>query len=129
MDAMDPTMPFSAAEPVILNIGEIAVSSTTIHTPAGSFPLRGSQWNITDQWTVTQRIPQWAVVMAIVGFFCLTFFSLLFLLAKESVYNGMVTITVSNGQQMYVARLPVVGQQHVQQIYGQVNYVRALSLV
>jgi hypothetical protein len=129
MVGMEPTMPWRPGEPVIVNIGEIAVSSTTIHTPAGSFPLRGSQWNITDQWNMTQKIPQWAIVMSIVGFFCLTVFSLLFLLARETVYNGMVTITVGNGQYTYVTRIPVISQQHVQQIYGQVNYVRALALV
>jgi hypothetical protein len=68
MVAMYPTMPLPGTEPVIVAIGEIQVTSATILTPAGAFPLRGSQWHATDQWFVTQRIPQWAIVMTIVGF-------------------------------------------------------------
>jgi hypothetical protein len=131
---MDPTLPipadaFGPGEAVILNIGEIAVSSTMVHTPTGSFPLRGSQWNVIDQWSVVQRIPRWAVVLSIVGFCVLTVFSLLFLLARENVYSGIVTVSVSNGPYSYVARLPVTGQPQVQHVYQQVNYVRALALV
>jgi hypothetical protein len=98
-----------------------------IRTPAGQFALRGSQWTVTDQWVAEQKIPQWAIVAAIVGFCLLTVFSLLFLLAKETVYRGAVIVTISSGDQQYVSRLPVVSQQQVQQIYGQVNYVRSLA--
>lgn len=129
MVSMDPMTPYLPGEPVILSIGEIGVTSTMIHTPAGSFPLRGSQWTVADQWTMTQKIPTWAIVMSIVTFFCVFLFSLLFLLARENVYSGMVTVTVGNGPYMYVARLPALNQQHVQYLYQQVNYVRALSLV
>jgi hypothetical protein len=116
-------------EPVIMRIGEIDVTSATVRTPAGAFPLRGSQWTVTDQWTVTQRIPQWAIVSAIIGFCCLTVFSLLFLLAKETIYTGAVTVSVSNGPALYVARIPVATQDQVQYVYNQVNYVRSLSLI
>lgn len=116
-------------EPVIMRIGEIDVTSATVRTPAGAFPLRGTQWTVTDQWTMTQRIPQWAIICAIVGFCCLTVFSLLFLLAKETIYTGAVTVTVGNGSALYVARIPVLTQEQVQHVYNQVNYVRSLSLI
>jgi hypothetical protein len=115
------------AEPVILSIGEIQVTSTTIRTPVGEFPLRGSQWHISDSWTTEQKIPTWAIVLSIVGFFCLTIFSLLFLLAKETVYHGVVQVQVVNGPYHYVSRVPVNNQQYVQHVYGQVNYVRSLA--
>jgi hypothetical protein len=121
------TTPYPVAEQVIAQIGEIQVTSTTVRTPAGQFPLRGSQWTVTDQWTATQKIPSWAITLAIVGFFCLTFFSLLFLLAKESVYQGVVLVQVQNGAYQYVSRVPVNNQMYVQHVYQQVNYVRSLA--
>ncbi|HKD98607.1 MAG TPA: hypothetical protein VKB69_13590, partial [Micromonosporaceae bacterium] len=89
----------------------------------------GSQWTVVDQWSVTERTPQWAIVVAIVGFCFIFLFSLLFLLAKETVYTGAVTVSVGNGQALYVARIPVATQEQVQHVYNQVNYVRSLSLI
>jgi hypothetical protein len=114
-------------EPVILSIGEIQVTSTTIRTPVGDFPLRGSQWHISDSWTTEQKIPTWAIVLAVVGFFCLTFFSLLFLLAKETVHRAVVSVHVTSGGQQYLARIPAADQARVQHLYQQVNYVRSLA--
>src|SRR5690242_13267839 len=105
------TMPYPAQEQVIAQIGEIQVTSTTVRTPAGAFPLRGSQWTVTDQWVATQKIPTWAITLAIVGFFCLTVFSLFFLLAKETVYQGVVLVQVHNGPYQYVSRVPVYNQK------------------
>src|SRR6266550_4076281 len=121
------TSPYPVPEQVIAQIGEIQVTSTTVRTPAGQFALRGSQWTVTDQWVATQKIPSWAITMAIVGFFCLTFFSLLFLLAKENVYQGVVLVQVQNGPYQYVSRVPVNNQMYVQHVYQQVNYVRSLA--
>ncbi len=120
-----PTYP--PAEPVILGIGEIQVAATTVRTPAGVYPLRGSQWHITDSWTTEQKIPNWAIVLAIVGFFCLTFLSLLFLFAKETVHRAVVTVHVVSGGQQYIARIPTNDQAQVQHLYQQVNYVRSLA--
>jgi hypothetical protein len=121
------TTPYPVQEQVIAQIGEIQVTSTTVRTPAGQFPLRGSTWTVTDQWTATQKIPSWAITLAIVGFFCLTVFSLLFLLAKENVYQGVVLVQVQNGPYQYVSRVPVNNQMYVQHVYQQVNYVRSLA--
>ena len=121
------TSAYPMPEPVIAQIGEIQVTSTTVRTPAGQFPLKGSQWTVTDQWVAEQKIPTWAIVMTIVGFFCLTIFSLLFLLAKENVYQGVVLVQVRNGPYQYVSRVPVNNQMYVQHVYQQVNYVRSLA--
>jgi hypothetical protein len=123
------TAPYPVSEQVIAQIGEIQVTSTMIRTPAGQFPLRGSRWDVSDQWVAEQKTPTWAVVLAIVGFFCLTLLSLLFLLAKETVYRGVVQVRVSNGPYSYVARIPVSDQALVQHVYQQVNYVRSLSVM
>jgi hypothetical protein len=113
--------------PVIVQIGELAITSSTVYTPAGEIPLRGSNWQVTDQWFAEQRIPTWAAIMAIVGFCILTVFSLFFLLVKETVYRGTVQIVVSNGPQQYVCRVPVTDQSQVYHLHQQVNYVRSLA--
>src|SRR5256885_16308589 len=100
------TTPYPVQEQVIAQIGEIQVTSTTVRTPAGQFPLRGSTWTVTDQWVATQKIPSWAITMTIVGFFCLTVFGLFFLLAKENVYQGAVLGPAQNGPYQYVSPGP-----------------------
>jgi hypothetical protein len=114
-------------EQVIAQIGEIQVTSTTVRTPVGVFGLRGSRWQAQDQWIVGQKTPTWAIVCAIVGFCCLTFFSLLFLLAKETVYSGVVHVTVTSGRFQYDARIGVANHAQVQHIHNLVNYVRSLA--
>jgi hypothetical protein len=116
-----------ANERVLLTIGEMSVTPTSVYTPLGRIPLRGSQWAVYDQWAVEQKIPTWAIVLSIVGFFCLTIFSLLFLLVKENRYYGTVDVTVTNGQQQYGSRIPVQSHPQVQHIYQQVNYVRTIA--
>jgi hypothetical protein len=121
------TQPAATPEPVIMNIGELQVTSTTIRTPIGELPLRGSQWHVSDAWTTEQKIPTWAIVLAVVGFFCLTFFSLLFLLAKETVHRAVVNVHVTSGGAQYLARIPATDPAQVQHVYQQVNYVRSLA--
>ncbi|WP_246158858.1 hypothetical protein [Catellatospora sichuanensis] len=125
--ATPPGRPAAGPGPVLVQLGEVSVSSTTIHTPAGEIPLRGSQWAVSDQWHSQQRIPAWAVVCAVVGFFLVCFLSLLFLLAKETRYNGTVQVIITNGQRQYVVRIPVTDQRVVAHIHAQVNYARSLA--
>jgi hypothetical protein len=121
----DPSVPQPG--PVILQIAEIAVTSTTVHTPAGDIPLAGSHWQVNDYWFTQQRTPRWAIIAAVAGFCVLTVFSLLFLLIKESVMQGTVQVTVTNGTRQYVARIPVHDQTAVTTVNQQVNYVRTLA--
>ena len=116
-------------DPVVVQIGELAVTSTVVHTPAGAIPLKGSTWHVTDYWHNETKIPTWAIVCAIVGFCVLTIFSLLFLLAKETIYRGTVQVTVTNGGQQFVARIPVTAQNQVAYVHQQVNYVRSLAAI
>ena len=113
--------------PVIVQVGEIGVTSTVIHTPAGDIPLAGSNWQVHDYWHHEQRIPRWAIICAVAGFCVLTVFSLLFLLVKETIARGTVQVTVTNGTRQYVARIPVRDQAAVTAINQQVNYVRTLA--
>ncbi|MEU3455688.1 hypothetical protein ABZ671_19115 [Micromonospora sp. NPDC006766] len=113
---------------VAVQIGEIMVTPPVIRTPAGVLPLTGASWHVVDYWQKEEKVATWALVCAILGFFCLTVFSLLFLLIKETRHHGTVQITVTNGGHQYVARIPVFDQFQVQQINNQVNYARSLSV-
>jgi hypothetical protein len=115
------------SEPVVALIGEISVTPRTIRTPTGDIPLAESTWQVSDFWQTEQKTPTWAIVATVLGFCVLTVFSLLFLLVKQTVYKGTVQVTVTNGAQQYVARIPVATQEQVQQINHQVNYVRSLA--
>jgi hypothetical protein len=117
----------AAPGPVIVQVGEIAVTSTVVHTPAGDLPLAGSTWQVSDFWHNEQRIARWAIVAAVVGFFALTVLSLLFLLVKETIQRGTVQVVVTNGTRQYVARIPVTDQSQVAYIHQQVNYIRSLA--
>lgn len=116
-----------APGPVIVQVGDIAVTSTVVHTPAGDIPLAGSQWQVSDYWHNEQKIPKWAIVAAVAGFCVLTVFSLLFLLAKETVPRGTVQVTVTNGTRQYVSRIPVTDPAQVNHVHQQVNYIRSLA--
>lgn len=120
--------PYGAGDEAVAQIGEIQVTATTVYTPVGQCPLRGSRWDVADQWRAERKIPVWAIVLAIVTFFCVGPFSLLFLLAKQTVYQGVVQVRVNNGPFLYVARIPVTDQALVQHVNNQVNYVRSLSM-
>ena len=113
--------------PVIVQIGEIGVTSAVVHTPAGDIPLAGSTWQVSDYWQNEQKTPTWAIVAAIAGFCVLTFLSLLFLLVKETVHRGTVQVTVTNGTRQYVARIPITDQAQLTYVHQQVNYVRSLA--
>ncbi|MDG4841165.1 hypothetical protein O7631_31995 [Micromonospora sp. WMMD967] len=115
-------------EVVAVQIAEIAVCPPLIRTPAGVLPLAGATWHVADYWQREEKVATWALVCAIVGFFCLAFFSLLFLLVKETRHHGTVQVTVTSGAQQYVARIPVSDQMQVQHLNNQVNYARSLSV-
>jgi hypothetical protein len=113
--------------PVIAQIGDIQVTSTTVRTPAGEFPLRGTTWQVAEQWLPEQKTPGWAIVLTVLGFFIVGPFSLLLLLIRQTIYRGVATVTVSAWTHQYVARIPLADQAHIQHVQHQVNYVRSLA--
>ncbi|GGQ78215.1 hypothetical protein GCM10010166_55420 [Couchioplanes caeruleus subsp. azureus] len=118
---------WAAPGPVIVQIGDMGVTSTVVHTPAGDIPLAGSTWTVSDYWHHETKIPTWAIVASIVGFCVLTVFSLLFLLVKVTIPRGTVQVSLTNGTRQYVARIPVTDQAQVTFVHQQVNYVRSLA--
>jgi len=114
-----------SGEPVLVTIGDISVTSTTVYTPSGSRPLTEVSWTFTDMSMTSQAIPTWAIVCAIV-FFLFCFLGLLFLLAKEDKTTGGVQVTVHGPGFVHTTSIPVASIAQVADINARVNYVRTL---
>jgi hypothetical protein len=110
----------------LLSIGDITVMGDQIITPAGTMPLRGAVWNATDMSHTEEKIPTYAIVLAIVFFvFCLL--GLLFLLMKEKKTTGYIQVTVTSGGRHHSTMIPSYGPHTFVQVMGQINYARSLS--
>lgn len=82
-----------APDPVLVNIGDIAVTPNYVITPQGRRPVGQVYWTLTEMSRTREAIPAWAIVLAIVfAIFCLL--GLLFLLAKETTTEGGVQVSV-----------------------------------
>ncbi|WP_378063197.1 hypothetical protein [Actinomadura yumaensis] len=92
-------------EPILFQIGDIAVTNSWVIVPHGRFPLRGTVWNVQDSTQVTEGIPPVAIVLTIIFvWFCLL--GLLFLLMKERKYSGFVAVTVTGPGFHHMVQLP-----------------------
>jgi hypothetical protein len=115
------------SEPVLVTIGDMSVTQFHVITPNGTHPLNSTSWYVTDNSTYEQAVPQWAVILAVVGFFFVCFFSLLFLLVKETRTSGFVQVTVQGQGWAHVTQLPAgsAATAHAQAAYVR-NLVAAL---
>lgn len=116
----------TSGEPILVTIGDISVTSTTVYTPSGSRPLAELSWTFTDLSTTSQAIPTWAIICAVV-FFVFCFLGLLFLLAKEDKTQGGVQVTVHGPGFVHTTTIPVASVAQVADINARVNYVRTLT--
>jgi len=92
-------------DPVLLTIGDIAVTPTSVIVPHGRYPLHGSTWTVQDSTQMNESIPAYAIVLAVIFFvFCLL--GLLFLLIKERKYSGFVSVTVAGNGFFHSTQLP-----------------------
>ncbi|WP_242903540.1 hypothetical protein [Actinomadura terrae] len=92
-------------EPVLLQIGDMALTSTHVLLPYGRYPLHGATWTVQDSTQVTDGIPVVAVVLTIIFvWFCLL--GLLFLLMKERRYLGFVSVSVTGPGFHHTAQFP-----------------------
>ena len=101
------------------------MTSAAIVTPAGQLPLRGASWTATDMSRTEERMPGYAVVLAIV-FFLVCLLGLLFLLMKERRTTGFVQVTVHSGGRFHSTMVPVSAPQQVADILARVNYARTV---
>ncbi|TWS19872.1 hypothetical protein FK529_06895 [Tsukamurella asaccharolytica] len=126
---MDPYTPPNLPDPVLVSIGDIHCTRTDVITPAGTFPIAGAQWTVTNQSVTTREIPTWATVLAIVGAFVVCLFSLLFLLVKEDRTQGFVQVSVFGPEgRSYTTNIPVHSPLAVQDVFQRVDFARNLAI-
>jgi len=110
---------------VLVTIGDIACTESTVVTPAGAFPLKGTTWIVSNQAQTTESIPAYAIVLAVIFFlFCLL--GLFFLLIKERRTRGFVQVSVQGDGFYHATQISVSHVTQIPQIEAQVNYVRTL---
>lgn len=107
-------------------MGDIVVTRNSVIVPEGRFPLRGTTWTVHDGTIVSEEIPQWAIIVSIVGLFVVCVFSLLFLLVKEKRYSGFVSVTVA-GEGLYHTFQFAPGPVSVAWANTQVGHARTLA--
>jgi len=118
-------MPPATDEPVLVTVGDIACTPHWVITPNGTLPIAGSTWTVSNQTTTTERIPAYAIVLAIIFFlFCLL--GLLFLLIKERTMHGYVTVTVQSPAGYHATQVPVASVAQVADTEARVHYIRSL---
>lgn len=118
-------VPMPGNEPILLAIGDIAVTQGSVILPHGRFPLRGAAWTVQDSSQSNESIPAWAIVLAIIFFF-LCLLGLLFLLVKERRYSGFITVSVTGQGYHYATQFPP-GPESAAWVAHQVNQARAIT--
>ena len=114
-----------ASETALVTVGDITCTQHWIYTHNGAFPLAGSSWTFTNQTTTTERMPQVAIVLAVI-FFIFCFLGLLFLLMKEKVTQGWVTVTVTSPGGYHATQIPISNQAQIADVEHRVHYIRSL---
>ncbi|MFI5712808.1 hypothetical protein [Kribbella sp. NPDC051620] len=115
------------AGPVLVTIGDISVEQYRIVTPAGVLPTQGTNWSAMDMTRTEEKIPAYAIVLAIIFFlFCLL--GLLFLLIKERKTTGFVQVTVQHGARTHNTHVAAANQTQVADTLARVNYARTLCV-
>jgi hypothetical protein len=120
-----PPVPNPQDNTILLAIGDVSVTKDWVIVPHGRYPLRGTTWSVQDSSQVTEEIPTYAIVLAVVfGIFCLI--GLLFLLIKEKRYSGFILVTVAGPGLYHSVQLPP-GPENAAWAANQVNYARNLA--
>jgi hypothetical protein len=113
--------------PVLVTVGDISVEQFRIVTPAGVLPTQGTNWSAMDMTRTEEKIPAWAIILAIV-FALACLLGLLFLLCKEKKTTGFVQITVQNGNRTHNTHVGVSSPSQVAEVLARVNFARTLCV-
>jgi hypothetical protein len=114
--------------PVLVTVGDISVEQFRIVTPAGVLPTQGTNWSAMDMSRTEEKIPAWAIILAIVFTIVTCLLGLLFLLCKERKTTGFVQITVQNGNRTHNTHVAVSSPRHVADTLARVNFARTLCV-
>ncbi|GGA58216.1 hypothetical protein GCM10011490_05170 [Pseudoclavibacter endophyticus] len=88
-------------------IGDMTVTRDAIRSPQGAISARGAQIFVNNHTRLENKTPTWAIVLAIVGFFLVTFFSLFFLLVKEQRLGGGYEVVATGPDGTLTSFIPV----------------------
>jgi hypothetical protein len=116
----------SGAEgPVLVTIGDIRVTPTSVMVPQGTYPLRGTIWTVQDSSHAKRERPAYAIVLAVIfAVFCLI--GLLFLFIKQTRYHGFISVTVV-GAGLYHSVSLEPGPAMANWVEQQVSHARGLA--
>jgi hypothetical protein len=115
----------TAQDPILVTVGDIACTQTELITPNGRYPLDGTTWVVTNQTQTSERIPGYAIVLAIIfAFACLL--GLLFLLMKEKTVQGYMQVSGQGPGVYYASQVPISLPAQVADVESRVNYIRGL---
>jgi hypothetical protein len=121
------TPQYAAAAPsnVLVTIGDIACTQNELMTPNGVYPLAGTNWIVVNNTRTNEKIPTYAIVLAIC-FAILCLVGLLFLLIKERTIEGSMQVSVQSPSVYYATQIPISAPEQVADIEQRVNYARGL---
>jgi len=112
-------------EPTLVTVGDIAVTPSAVLTPSGRYPLGGSTWIVSNNTMMTESIPAYAIVLAILFFiFCLL--GLLFLLIKERKVTGFMQVSVQGPGLYHMTQIPISHPGQIVEVEHRVGYIRSL---
>ncbi|MEP7104599.1 MAG: hypothetical protein ABI838_01980 [Chloroflexota bacterium] len=101
------------------------MTPTAVLTPSGRYPLAGTTWIVSNNTMMTESIPAFAIVLAIIFFiFCLL--GLLFLLIKERKPTGFMQVSVQGPGLYHMTQVPVSQAGQIVDVEHRVGYIRGL---
>ena len=110
----------------VVEVGDIGVTPDWVVLPEGVYPLRDSEWTVSDQVHEVTEIPSYAIVLAVIFFFVFLL-GLLFLLIKERTVVGVVRVNVEGDGFRHATQVPVGSWVAVRNVHRQVAYIRHLA--
>lgn len=87
-----------------VTLADVQIDDVFVRTPIGDMRRDQTKWHIGQTVPGPTRIPTWAVMCAIFLFLCMGPFSLLFLLAKETV-GETTTVELTDGRLSYTMKV------------------------
>ncbi|MYM20558.1 hypothetical protein GSY69_11440 [Brevibacterium sp. 5221] len=114
------------SEPALVSLPGVTITQHWVITPSGAAPRAQCSLSAGERVSITRATPTWAIVLAIVGFFVLTIFSLLFLLAKEQRVTGSVDLVVRGPGMHFATSVPVGSQAALAGLRMQVAQAQGL---
>jgi len=102
-------------------LGDVLIDGDVIHTPVGDMPRNRTRWQVGETIPQPGRVPTWAIACAVILFFCMGPFSLLFLLVKDA-GGQMTAVHLTDGRARYTTTAFTVDQNGYRLIHQTVEW-------